>query len=160
MLCSQFVLQPLQKSPHRRYVLFARLIDSYVSRTSNLLCVSFNHTITEQGSEFTVVPSLPPLHTISRRKWRKYGGEILPTRKPHCLHRTCPTCVCHTVASTGCNLVVFLLWSICNDGTCPYTLPIFVSAGAVAHIVCAWIQKQVHFFLLGYIRESKPITCA
>ena len=71
---------------------FDTIIDDYVSRTTDLLCVHFNHTITEQGSEFTVVPSLHPLHTILRGKERKYGCEILPVQKPHCLHRTCPTC--------------------------------------------------------------------
>ena len=30
VLCSQFVLQPLQQYPHRRSVLFARVIDGYM----------------------------------------------------------------------------------------------------------------------------------
>ena len=47
---------------------FARVIDDYVSRTSDLLCLHLKYTITEQGSEFMVVPFLRPLQTISRRK--------------------------------------------------------------------------------------------
>ena len=79
---------------------FARVIDGYVSRISDILCVRLNHKITEQGSEFTVVPSLRPLHTISRGEERKYGVEILPAQKPHSLHRTCERFELHTKLTT------------------------------------------------------------
>ena len=81
---------------------FAGVIDDYVSRTSDFLCIHLNHKITEQGLEFSVVPSLRPLHTISRREERKSRDKILPTRKPHCLHRTCPTCI---------GIVAMCMWS-------------------------------------------------
>ena len=97
---------------------FARVIDGYVSRICDLLCVCFNHRITKQGFEFTVVPSLHPLHTISRGKEIKYGGEVLPARKPHSLHRTCPTCVQMILLTSShssvslCTAVIFALFNL------------------------------------------------
>ena len=46
----------------------------------------FDHTITEQGSEVMVVPSLRPLYMILTRKDLKYGGEIVPKEKPYRVH--------------------------------------------------------------------------
>ena len=90
---------------------FARVIDGCVSRISDLLCIRFNHRITEQGLELTVIPSLHPLHTISRGKEIKYGGEILPAQKPHCLHRKCPACIAEYDVTTA----VDVLTNINND---------------------------------------------
>ena len=42
----------------------------------------FNHTITKQELEFTMVLSSCHLHMVSKRKERKYRGEILPSQKP------------------------------------------------------------------------------
>ena len=67
---------------------FARVIDDYVSRTSDLLCIHLNYTSIEQGLVFMVVASLRHLHTISKGKERKYRSEILPVEKPYCLHWT------------------------------------------------------------------------
>ena len=45
---------------------FAGVIGDYVSRTSDLISIRLNHKITEQGMEFSVVPS--SAHDLEERR--------------------------------------------------------------------------------------------